>query len=207
MAKTNTEKPTGKSEMKKSIPARVKENKKIEVVKKRVISQEKKDDNQEKKSGTPEKKEEKKKIEDTKEAKKTKKESVRVVSSGLPVSPKVGAAICRFIVKKKLKDAIRDLEEVTKMKKAVPMKGEIPHRRGKIMSGRFPVRAAKDFLILLKSLKSNANYHDVEEPVVTLAVCNKGETRYGRAGTQKKRSNVSIIASQTNRKIKEKKKK
>lgn len=200
MAKTNTEKPTGKSEIKKSTPARSKENKKIEVVKNKALPQEKKDDTQKEKSGTSEKKEEKKKIGSSKETKKTKKESVKVISNGLPVSPKVGAAICKFIMKKKLKDAIMTLEEVIKMKKAIPMKGEIPHRKGKIMSGRFPVRAAKDFLILLKSLESNANYHDVDEPIVTLAVCNKGETRYGRAGTQKKRSNVLIIASEVKKK-------
>ena len=53
--------------------------------------------------------------------------------------------------------AIKDLEKVVNLKKPVPMKGETPHRKGKIMSGRFPKKAAQNFIVLLKSLSSNAS--------------------------------------------------
>jgi len=42
------------------------------------------------------------------------------------------------------------------MKKAVPMKGEIPHRKG-IGTGRYPVKASAFFIKLLKNfIKSTA---------------------------------------------------
>jgi ribosomal protein L22 len=102
-------------------------------------------------------------------------------------------------------DAIKDLEQVTVLRKPVPMKGEIPHRKGKIMSGRFPTKAAKEFIILLKSLQANAIQHDLEYPIISLSIANKGTTVYGGKGrTQKKRTNVKIVAIE--KKQKEKKK-
>ena len=50
------------------------------------------------------------------------------------------------------------------------MKGEIPHRKGKgMMSGRYPLNAVKDFIMLLKSLKANAINHEIELEKVKLA--------------------------------------
>jgi ribosomal protein L22 len=140
-----------------------------------------------------------------KPAKKVKKDEVAVKVSGVPISTKYSMAICKFIKYKPIEKAIKDLEEVVKMKKAVPMKGEIPHRKGKIMAGRFPKRASEQFIVLLKSLLANANNHDVEEPVISFAVANIGARPFGRHGIRRKRTHLEIRA--TSKKIKNKEKK
>lgn len=131
---------------------------------------------------------------------KPKKTEAVVNAHNLPISTKYSAAICRFIKNKKIEDAIADLEQVLVLKKAVPMKGEIPHRKGKgIMSGRFPKKATQNFIRLLKSLSANANHNGLENPILVEAVANIGSRPYGKFGrVRKKRTHVKI-------KVKEKK--
>jgi ribosomal protein L22 len=158
------------------------EEKKSEVAKK-----------EEKKAEAPK---EEKKSPEKKEVKKVKKTEVSARGVNLPISTKDAKFICKFIVKKRLGDAIRDLEQVKVGRKAVPMKGEIPHRKGKgISSGRFPKKAAENFVIVLKSLAANANEGNLDEPIIVEAMANMAARPYGRFGrTQKKRTHVKIIA-------------
>ncbi len=197
MAGENTEKPMTKAEQKKTIvPTKEKQkNKPIAPIKKP----------EEKKEVKSEVKPEEKKQTKKPETKKVKKTSATINVSGVQISTKYSIAICKFINKKTIPQAIKDLEQVMILKKPVPMKGEIPHRKGKIMSGRFPIRASKHFITLLKSLQSNATQHDLEEPIITQAIANKGQTVYGRGGrTQKKRTNLRIVCTEK-RLIKKKK--
>ena len=129
-----------------------------------------------------------------KPAKKNKKDEVVVNGKSVPVSTKYSMAICRFIKHKTIEKAIKDLEEVVALRKAVPMKGEIPHRKGKIMSGRFPKRASESFIMLLKSLLGNANNHDVDEPVISEAIANQASRPFGRRGIKRKRTHIIIKA-------------
>ena len=90
-------------------------------------------------------------------------------------------------------------------KKAVPMKGEIPHRKGKMMSGRYPKKASENFIKLLKSLEANARNHDVDEPVIVEAIANKAQRPYSRFGRwQKKRTHVMIKARERKKMVKKK---
>ncbi|MEM3091062.1 MAG: uL22 family ribosomal protein [Candidatus Pacearchaeota archaeon] len=131
----------------------------------------------------------------SKKEEKTKKEESIVNAYNLPISTKVAVAICRFIKGKKIQDAISDLEQVIRLKKAIPMTGEIPHRKGKIMSGRFPKSASKEFIRVLKNLLANANYNNIENPIIFEAIPNKGSRPYGRFGTvRRKRTHLKIIA-------------
>jgi len=114
----------------------------------------------------------------------------------IPISTKHSAAICRFIKRKEIQEAIRDLELVARIKKPVPMKGEIPHRKGRIMSGRFPEKAAREFIILLKSLSSNSVYHGLENPIIAEAVANIGSRPFGRRGIRRKRTHIKIVAKE-----------
>ena len=138
---------------------------------------------------------------------KPKKTEAVVRGENIPISTKYSTAICRFIKNKRIEDALSDLEQVMRLKKAIPMKGEIPHRKGKgIMSGKFPQRAVSRFIILLKSLAANSNHNGLENPLITEAVANIGERPYGRFGrVRKKRSHIIITAK--NKKIKEAKSK
>ena len=80
------------------------------------------------------------------------------------------------------------------MKIAVPMRGEIPHRKGKIMSGRYPVKAAKEFIKLLKSLKTNALMNELElEKYKIFCKANIASRPYRRFGKGRfKRTHVEI---------------
>jgi len=122
-----------------------------------------------------------------------KKTEAVVNAKSLPISTKYSVAICKFIKGKKIEDCINYLEKVIVTKKAIPMKGEIPHRKGKMMSGRFPKKASEHFIKLLKSLEANANANNLEESRISEAIANKAQRPYGRFGrTQKKRSHVII---------------
>lgn len=124
-----------------------------------------------------------------------KKTEAVVNAQSLPISIKYAVAICKFIKKKKIGKAIADLEQVLVLKNAVPMKGEIPHRRGKIMSGRYPKKATEYFIKVLKSLQANAVANELEQPVIVKAMANLASRPYGRFGSVKrKRTHLKIIA-------------
>lgn len=181
-------------------------SKKVEKEIKKVETQKSREKQEEGK--TPEKKDGKKPDkEDKKEkkkplVKKPKKSEAIVNGDNLAISTKQSAAICNFIKGKEIKKAIDDLEAVIILKKPVPMKGEIPHRKGKgMMSGRFPVKASKNFIKLLKTLQGNAIYNSIENPIIVEAYANIGSRPYGRFGRhRKKRTHVKITAKEVNKK-------
>lgn len=192
MAKTNTEKPMGQAEKKKMTEVKTESNKKMPAVKEPV---------------KVDKKIEAKEIKSEKNVeKKIKKSEARVNGRSLPISTKVGISLCKFLKGKTIDMAIKDLEQVTKLKKAVPMKGEYAHRKGKIMSGKFPIRAASEVLLLVKSLKNNANQADLENPIIATAIANKAMQPYARGGrARKKRTHVTLVAIEKKVKKQEKK--
>ena len=167
--------------------------------KKEVKTETKKDEKATPKTG--EKKPEEKKAEtkpaeksETKTKKVPKTEAV-VNSPNAHLSMKTSAAVCRFIVGKTIDQAVADLREVAAGRKAVPMKGEIPHRHGKIMSGRFPKNASEHFIMLLKTLAGNCNVNGLEEPVIAEAIANIASRPYGKFGAvRRKRAHIKIIA-------------
>jgi len=136
------------------------------------------------------KKESKKKVE--KEQKSTKTEAV-VNAQGSPISTKHSIAICNLIRGKDIDKAISILELAEQRKIAVPMRGEIPHRKG-MMSGRYPIKAVKEFIKLLKSLKANAIVNELElEKYVIFCKSNvapRPHRRFGR--TRFKRTHVTL---------------
>lgn len=94
---------------------------------------------------------------------KSKEEKNEAVVNGkdLHLSVKYAVAICDAIRRKDIDFAIARLEEAANLKKAIPMKGEIAHKKG-MMSGKYPVKGARIFIKLLKSLKANAISQDLE---------------------------------------------
>jgi large subunit ribosomal protein L22 len=135
-----------------------------------------------------------------------KKTQAVVNGQNLPISTKHAVAICNMIRGKDIDQAISMLEQVEQMKKPVPMKGEIPHRKGKIMSGRYPINASKELIKLLKSLKSNAVNNELElEKYVLFCVPNvapRPRRRFGR--TRFKRTHVTLKLIQPIKKVKKK---
>jgi len=145
------------------------------------------------------KKEEKKeeKPEPKKTKPKVKKNEAVVNSYNLPISTKKSAAICRFIKGKTIEESQNYLEDVIKEKKAIPMKGEIPHRKGRMMSGGFPKNAAKHFIVLLKSLAGNSTVNEIDNPVIVEAVANLASRPYARFGRwRRKRTHIKLVAKE-----------
>ena len=142
-----------------------------------------------------EKKEEKKEI---KKPEIKKKEEAIARGTSLPISTKDAAAICNLIRKKSLDKAIEDLEEVARLKKPVPMKGEFPHQKGKGISGAsYPKKAAENILQVLKTLKTNASVNGLEEPIIFEAVANIASKPYGRFGRiRRKRTHLKLVAKE-----------
>jgi ribosomal protein L22 len=121
-------------------------------------------------------------------------EQIAVLRTTLPVSRKDSAYILKFIDGKKIEDAIKSLEEVIKFKAAVPMKGEIPHRKG-MMSGRYPIKAAEMFIKLLRGLAGNASQKENSENGTVHGRTNKAPkaVRPGRFRHKFKRVHVEIV--------------
>jgi|APSaa5957512622_1039677.scaffolds.fasta_scaffold41838_1 ribosomal protein L22 len=144
-----------------------------------------------------------KKPEIKKEPEKKEEKPVEVVVKGkfkeavvngrdLRISTKHAIAICNFIKNKDIDVAMKELGEVKTMKRAIPMRGEIPHRKG-MMSGRYPIKASEAFIKLLKSLKSNAIYHELElEKLKLAAMPNVASRPQKRGGARFKRSHVQV---------------
>lgn len=152
-----------------------------------------------------EKKEEKPKI----KVELKKKEEAVAYGASLPISKKHSMFIGSFIKGKKIDDAIADLEKVIKLKKAVPFKGEIPHRKGNIERGRYPVNAAKYFINLLKGLKGNAitNQMELEDTRIYLVSPSWAARPMRSGGRAAKRTNIIIKAKEFPLKTQNKEKK
>ena len=155
-------------------------------------------DNMEKQETSKEKIEEvkqetsKEKIEEVKTIK-TKKTEAVVNAKDLPISTKHSIAICNMIRGKNIEVTIELLEKAEKMKIPVPMRGEIPHKKG-IMSGRYPIKALGHFIKTLKSLKANAIFHELEiEKYVIFCKANLASRPYRRFGKGKfKRTHLTV---------------
>lgn len=148
-------------------------------------------------------------VEEKKEAKKEKVKKTEAVMRGkdLPISKKHSMAICDLIRGKKIEPMILELEQIAKLKKPIVMRGEIPHRHGKIMSGRYPVNACKVFIKLLKCLNANASVNSLENVYLAIAIANDASRPFKRGGSMRfKRTNVLLIARERKQAVKEEKK-
>jgi len=154
------------------------------------ISEEKKE---EKKESKPEEKKEEKK-----ESKPViKKEEAVARGINLHASKKHCMYICSFIKNKPVDRAINELQEVIAMKRAVPFKGEIPHRHGKeMMAGRYPVKVSAQFIYLLKALKGNiiSGNMDIGKARIAEASASWASRPQKRGGMRFKRTNVILKA-------------
>ncbi len=121
--------------------------------------------------------------------------AVRAMGYEMPISFKHAMEICRELKGKKIDEAKKYLEEVIAMKRAVPFrrhKKKVAHRRGLEgwYAGRYPQKAARYILKVLKNLEANADYKglDKDELIITHAQAKMGRKlkrymprAYGRA--------------------------
>ncbi len=146
------------------------------------------------------------------EKKEIKKDKAILNATDLHVSTKESVDICNFIRKKKVEQASYELGEIAAMKRALPMKGELPHRHG-MERGRYPKNACNIFINLLKTLMANSIVNGLENPYIAVATANLASRPYKRFGSARfKRTNIYLearegqIKEERKREIKENKK-
>ena len=175
--------------------------------KKEEFKEEKLEENKEVEEKTEAKVEEKK-PEKKKATPIVKKYESKVYARSLPISLRYSVAIGKFIKRKTIAQAIKDLEAVKIKKKVLPMMGEFAHKKGRgIMSGKYPVKSSDYFIQLLKTLNANsvANGMELEDTRITEVIANKAPSRMHRGGrTQFKQTHVLIVAKEVQKHIKAK---
>jgi large subunit ribosomal protein L22 len=107
----------------------------------------------------------------------------KAMGKELHISRKHAHEIASAIKGMKLNIARSFLEDVAALKRAVPYKRytrNVPHRKG-MCTGRYPQKAAKEFLRVLKNAESNAAYKglDSENLRITHIATKKGHTFRG----------------------------
>lgn len=133
----------------------------------------------------------------------------RVKGNELSCSPKHAIEIAHLIRNMMADDAIAYLEQVTEFKRAVPFHHfarNVHHQKslnGKTFgtaAGRYPVKAANEYIRLIRSAQKNAEYAGLapEKMVIVHAAANKGRCMkaifpraMGRA-TPKHRDSVNV---------------
>lgn len=227
---TNTEKPTTKAEQKKQgiVKAPKKqeapkpqtsktEAKKPAETKSQELKTQEQDVKAEGQSSTPDSTNPSERGDKTKPKEKPKFQSPKVKKDyafvrgvSLPISMKKSKAICKFIKGKKIEKAISDLEEVIVFKKHVPIVGEVPHKKGYGKagsgSGSYPIKASKQFIKLLRSLRANSDINGLDNPFIAEASANLAQRPFGRFGRWKrKRTHIKIIVREKKEIMKNKK--
>jgi ribosomal protein L22 len=137
-----------------------------------------------------------KKLEVKKDVKPKKIHTQAIVNvNGAPISTRHSVALCKFIKNKEIEKAIIELEDIAAKRRALPMKGEFAHRKGKgMMSGKYPQNSTRYFIKLLKSLQANSNANEIKEPRITEAIANLAPRPRGRFGTyQRKRTHITLV--------------
>jgi large subunit ribosomal protein L22 len=122
------------------------------------------------------------------------------------VSPKHSIEIATFIRHQRVNDAITYLKDVIGLKKAIPFRRfnrNVAHKRGlpgTWDAGRYPVKASREYIRVLESVKKNAEYIglDADNLEIIHVSANRGRAQksffpraMGRA-TPKVRETVNI---------------
>lgn len=137
----------------------------------------------------------------------------RAVGRGLAVSTKQAIEICNYLRRRKLVQAKNLLQQTIDMKKPIPFKrftNGLGHRKGKLASGRFPIKASTAFLKLFDSVEANAQTKGLnsgELEIVHLCAHKASEPmHYGRNhGRVFKSTHVEVVVQETPKKEKGKK--
>jgi large subunit ribosomal protein L22 len=123
----------------------------------------------------------------------------KAVGVSLPISRKQSVNVCRMIKGMNVQKAKTLLEQVTKLKKAVPMtkyNWNTGHKAG-MAAGSYTVNTATHILQILKSAEANAQFKGLSTGnlVIRHASAQTGPTTYnnGRSRTEAKRAHIEIV--------------
>ncbi len=91
--------------------------------------------------------------------------SSKTMGSELHISPKKSRELCRAIKGMRSTAARNYLRDVISFKRAVPFRkhnDSLGHKKGPMAAGRYPVKAAEEFLKLLENAENNAEYKGLD---------------------------------------------
>lgn len=118
----------------------------------------------------------------------------------LPVSFKHCVNICKFLKGKDLDKAMEYLEKVVEKEKAIPWKKyrmKQGHKKG-MGPGKYPIKASKHIIKVLKNLKNNAVDKGLSENLrIIHAAANRAVSKEARSRYMRGRStNVEFVAEE-----------
>lgn len=130
----------------------------------------------------------------------------RARAESLPVSTKHSIELCRYFRYKTVAQAKKLLDEVIALKKAVPFKRfkrNVGHKPG-IAAGRYPRKAARELLKLLKAVEANAQFKGLNTSClkITKLLANKAPipSTGGRWRTATRRTHLEVIVQEAKEK-------
>jgi len=130
--------------------------------------------------------------------------TARAMGVNLPISRKNAIEICNFIRSRNTEKAKKILKNTIEMKQPIPFtrfNWNVGHRRGKMASGRYPIKASEQILRLIDQVETNAQDKglDTNNLVIRHINAHKGETawHFGRKRRRRmKRTNLEIIVEE-----------
>lgn len=132
----------------------------------------------------------------------------KAIGRNLGISTKYAIEICAYLRGKKINKAKAILERVLEKKEAIPFKrftDGVGHRPGNLTSGRYPVKASKAVLELIKSAEANATNKGLAgELIIKELRANKAASpmRGGRQSRREiKRTHVYITVAEAKKKV------
>jgi large subunit ribosomal protein L22 len=132
-----------------------------------------------------------------------KENMARAVAIDAPISTKTGIEIANFLRGKSTDRAKTILENVIALKEAIPFKrftNGPGHKRGRMASGKYPVKAAAEFLKLVKSAETNAQDKGLalDLNIIHLSVQKAAhQFHYGRQARRlRKNSHIEIVVEE-----------
>jgi len=96
----------------------------------------------------------------------------KAIGHELHISPRHSREICRAIKGMRTGHARKYLDNVVALKQAVPFKrhnDSMGHRKGPMAAGRYPQKAAKEFIKILINAQANAEYKGIEPEDMKIA--------------------------------------
>ncbi len=137
--------------------------------------------------------------------------SARAMAKDVSISTKVAIEVCNFLRGKEIEHAITILEGVKSKTQAIPFKrftDGVGHRPGKMGAGRYPVKAATEFLVLFTAVKANATAQGFTGTLVIKHLAANRASRPMRNRSKYrgefKRTHLEVIVVETEKKAKKK---
>ena len=135
--------------------------------------------------------------------------TAKAYGDSLQISTKAAVVIAKFLRGKDANWAVTYLDDVIALKKAIPFTrftDGVGHRRGKMASGRFPMKAAQAIQALIKSAIANAANLGLDEELVIVHInANKAASRFHQ-GRQRRRmmkqTHVEVVVKEKEQKEK-----